>query len=231
VELEPGVHAGDDQLGVVVKRPWRCHDAYMPPSRCMTNSARYFASRPPPTPCRFSSTTGRRNIATARQRASSPPVKKSIYRLIDLREILCGCNRLYLEHLSALDDFSAGVRALDRLTKPRKVEDKTVKGTNFFDPVVNAAAARIAGPASEHRRDPASRLASAGRTTLARSYFTPASPAARHRCDQAGDGNLPLLPYPNWPQCHSSTLPRDPEHPHSGPDLMGFLMHEVPRVG
>jgi hypothetical protein len=34
--------------------------------------------------------------------------------------------------------FSAGVRALDRLTKPRKVEDKTVKGINFFDPVDNA---------------------------------------------------------------------------------------------
>jgi hypothetical protein len=66
------------------------------------------------------------------------PVKKSIYSLIDLREILFGCNRRYLEHLSALDDFSAGVRALDRLTKPRKVEDKTVKGINFFDPVDNA---------------------------------------------------------------------------------------------
>jgi hypothetical protein len=34
------------------------------------------------------------------------PVKKSIYSLIDLREILFGCNRRYLEHLSALDDFS-----------------------------------------------------------------------------------------------------------------------------
>jgi len=66
------------------------------------------------------------------------PVKKSIYSLIDLREILFGCNRRYLEHLSARDDFSAGVRALDRLTKPRKVEDKTVKGINFFDPVDNA---------------------------------------------------------------------------------------------
>jgi hypothetical protein len=66
------------------------------------------------------------------------PVKKSIYSLIDLREILFGCNRRYLEHLSALDDFSAGVRALDRLTKPRKVEDKTVKGINFFDPVDSA---------------------------------------------------------------------------------------------
>ena len=61
-------------------------------------------------------------------------VKKSIYSLIDLREILLGCNRRYLAHLSALDDFSAGVRALDRLTKPRKIEEKTVKGINFFEP-------------------------------------------------------------------------------------------------
>jgi hypothetical protein len=66
------------------------------------------------------------------------PVKKSIYSLIDLREILFGCNRRYLVHLSTLSDFSAGVRALDRLTRPRKVDDKTVKGINFFDPVDNA---------------------------------------------------------------------------------------------
>jgi hypothetical protein len=62
------------------------------------------------------------------------PVKKSIYSLIDLREILHGCNRRYLTHLSALDDFAAGVRALDRLTKPHKVDEKTVKGINFFAP-------------------------------------------------------------------------------------------------
>ena len=62
------------------------------------------------------------------------PVKKSIYSLIDLREILLGCNRRYLAHLSALDDHSAGVRALDRLTRPREVDGKTVKGINFFEP-------------------------------------------------------------------------------------------------
>ena len=62
------------------------------------------------------------------------PVKKSIYSLIDLREILLGCNRRYLVHLSALDDFSAGVRALGRVTTPREVDGKTVKGINFFEP-------------------------------------------------------------------------------------------------
>jgi hypothetical protein len=74
------------------------------------------------------------------------PVKKSIYSLIDLREILFGCNCRYLAHLSAIDDFSAGVRALDRLTKPRRVDDKTVKGINFFDPLDNALLHALQNP-------------------------------------------------------------------------------------
>lgn len=74
------------------------------------------------------------------------PVKKSIYSLIDLREILFGCNRRYLEHLSALDDFSAGVRALDRVTRTRVVDDKTVKGINFFDPTDKALLQALQDP-------------------------------------------------------------------------------------
>ena len=60
------------------------------------------------------------------------PVRKMIYSLNDLREILLACNRRYLEYLSSLDDFSAGVRALDRLTRPRPVKGRNVKGLNFF---------------------------------------------------------------------------------------------------
>ena len=60
-------------------------------------------------------------------------VKKSIYSLIDLREILLGCNRRYLEYLSALDDFSAGSRSLDKLTMPKDIDGHRVKGFNFFD--------------------------------------------------------------------------------------------------
>ena len=60
-------------------------------------------------------------------------VKKSIYSLIDLREILLGCNRRYLEFLSALDDFSAGSRRLDKLTAAKTVDGHRVKGFNFFD--------------------------------------------------------------------------------------------------
>jgi hypothetical protein len=60
------------------------------------------------------------------------PLKKTIYSLIDLREILLGCNRRYLEYLSALDDPSTGVRALGRLSEDRRDEDRPVKGLNFF---------------------------------------------------------------------------------------------------
>jgi len=60
------------------------------------------------------------------------PLKKSIYSLIDLRQILLGCNRRYLEYLSALNDHSAGQRALSRLTNERRESDRPIKGLNFF---------------------------------------------------------------------------------------------------
>jgi hypothetical protein len=73
-------------------------------------------------------------------------MKKSIYSLIELRETLLGCNRRYLTHLSALDDFSAGVRVLDRLTRPRQVDGKTVKGINFFAPADSALLHALQNP-------------------------------------------------------------------------------------
>jgi hypothetical protein len=61
-------------------------------------------------------------------------LKKSIYSLIDLREILLGCNRRYLEFLSALEDTSSGQRDLMRLTEPQREGERTIKGLNFFAP-------------------------------------------------------------------------------------------------
>jgi hypothetical protein len=81
------------------------------------------------------------------------PLKKTIYSLTDLRgsaltarcgidplrgSILFGCNRRYLDHLAALDDVSAGLGALKRVTRPRTVGDKTVKGINVFAPADSA---------------------------------------------------------------------------------------------
>ena len=61
------------------------------------------------------------------------PLKKSIYSLIDLREILLGCNQRYLAFLSSLDDPSAGERDLQRLSQPRVGSDPSIKGVNFFN--------------------------------------------------------------------------------------------------
>lgn len=60
-------------------------------------------------------------------------LKKSIYSLIDLREILLGCNRRYLEFLSAIEDTSGGKRDLVRLCEPQREGDRTIKGLNFFE--------------------------------------------------------------------------------------------------
>lgn len=64
-------------------------------------------------------------------------VKKSICSLIDLRDILLGCNQCYLAFLSSLDHTSAGQRDLQRLSQPRVnvTTQQTVKGFNFFNPV------------------------------------------------------------------------------------------------
>jgi hypothetical protein len=59
-------------------------------------------------------------------------LKKTIYSLIDLREILAGCNRRYLEFLSAIEDTSAGERDLVRLSEPQQDGERTIKGLNFF---------------------------------------------------------------------------------------------------
>ena len=60
-------------------------------------------------------------------------LKKTIYSLLDLREILLGCNRRYLEFLSAIDDTSSGQRDLARLSEPQREADRTIKGLNFFE--------------------------------------------------------------------------------------------------
>jgi hypothetical protein len=69
-------------------------------------------------------------VAVTRELA---PLKKTIYSLIDLREILLGCNQRYLAFLSSLDDPSAGVRDLQRLSQPRVGAEPSVKGLNFFN--------------------------------------------------------------------------------------------------
>ena len=134
------------------------------------------------------------------------PVKKTIYSLIDLREILFGCNRRYLEHLSALDDFSAGARALDRLTKPRSVEGKTVKGINFFDPIDNALL-------NTFRRTPGSTSPASAEQTSARSSANSPPHASPGNC--AGCATLAQSSAPPEPIDTTSPESAEPQQQHS----------------
>lgn len=63
------------------------------------------------------------------------PVKKTIYSLGVLRDLLGASNRRYLEFLSTLDDTTAGRKHLARLCKPVRDSHRSYKGLNFFDPV------------------------------------------------------------------------------------------------
>ena len=75
-------------------------------------------------------------------------LKKTIYSLIDLREILLGCNRRYLEFLSAMDDTSGGQRDLARLCEPQREADRTIKGLNFFERTEQACCVRCSAQSS-----------------------------------------------------------------------------------
>ena len=74
------------------------------------------------------------------------PLKKSIYSLIDLREILLGCNHRYLEFLSSLDDHSGGQRVLERITQAKPDGNRSFKGLNFFDPKDHALLRAVQRP-------------------------------------------------------------------------------------
>ena len=62
-------------------------------------------------------------------------LKKSIYSLIDLGDILLGCNQRYLAFLASLEDTSAGERDLQRLSQPKVPlgAEQSVRGLNFFN--------------------------------------------------------------------------------------------------
>lgn len=60
------------------------------------------------------------------------PLKKSIYSLGDLQELLAAANRRYLDFISAIDDPSAGNRALTKICEPSSEHGRNYKGFNFF---------------------------------------------------------------------------------------------------
>src|SRR5207244_9191671 len=60
------------------------------------------------------------------------PMKKSIYSLPALREAMLAANRRYLEFLSSIDDPSAGIDRLRKVTEMLRENDRSYPGFNFF---------------------------------------------------------------------------------------------------
>ena len=62
------------------------------------------------------------------------PVKKTIYSLPVMRELMGAANRRYLEFLSALDDPTAGLKKLLKISKRvRDRRQRSHRGFNLFD--------------------------------------------------------------------------------------------------
>jgi hypothetical protein len=61
------------------------------------------------------------------------PMKKTIYSLGALREVLSAANRRYLEFLSAIDDPSNGIDKLNKITRTVHEEARSYRGFNFFN--------------------------------------------------------------------------------------------------
>ena len=59
-------------------------------------------------------------------------MKKTIYSLSALREVLAAANRRYLEFLSTLDDPTAGIDRLRKVSEPVRENDHPFRGLNFF---------------------------------------------------------------------------------------------------
>jgi hypothetical protein len=61
-------------------------------------------------------------------------MKKSIYSLAPLRELLLAANRRYLEFISTLEDDRAGADKLNKISRSIEENDRSYRGFNFFDP-------------------------------------------------------------------------------------------------
>ena len=61
------------------------------------------------------------------------PVRKSIYSLGVLKDLLGAANRRYLRFLAGLEDHSTGTRELNRVTRRVRRGKHSFRGFNFFD--------------------------------------------------------------------------------------------------
>jgi len=61
------------------------------------------------------------------------PLKKTIYSLPVLVELMAASNRRYLEFLSTLDDPTPALRDLEKIARPVRENERSLRGFNLFD--------------------------------------------------------------------------------------------------
>lgn len=61
-------------------------------------------------------------------------MRKTIYSLPDLAELMRACNRRYLDFLSAIDDPTNGIDKLNKVSQPVKESGRSYRGFNLFSP-------------------------------------------------------------------------------------------------
>jgi len=61
-------------------------------------------------------------------------MKKTIYSLAPLRELLLAANRRYLEFISTIEDDRTGTDKLNKISRPVEDNERRYRGFNFFDP-------------------------------------------------------------------------------------------------
>jgi hypothetical protein len=120
------------------------------------------------------------------------PVKKSIYSLPTVAELMKAANRRYLEFLSALDDPTAGIKDLDKISSPTSDGQRTYRDINLFAEEDRAALEAIvrgefnlSGFQSRHLEPPAWQDAFSG--------LAPSEATAYPRLDQENRANLQVL--------------------------------------
>jgi len=63
------------------------------------------------------------------------PVKKSIYSLKALKDIMGNCNKRYLKYIAAFDQPTSGKKRLQKVTRKSTVNQRNYRGFNFFDEI------------------------------------------------------------------------------------------------
>src|SRR5947209_875760 len=143
------------------------------------------------------------------------PVRKTIYSLKDLREILLSCNRRYLEYLSSLDDF-LGWHPGARPSHPTpSAQRPKPQGPQLFQPRRTDPARRPPASRLQYRWSPPRRPTAAPRPILSRHPIPTTRPSAPSRRHQTRPRHLPLLSHPRWPRRHRCRPPPHRTHHHS----------------